>query len=110
MGGGEWNPQGPPHDPWVQDWAVVVGGGHAHAFQNTPHHACTPTHLARPVVVQVGERDLVLRADGAADDELVDVVELVPVLCREEGRGVKGEGRVHTRIEWPSSTLALEAQ
>mmetsp|Transcript_26833 Transcript_26833/g.45004 ORF Transcript_26833/g.45004 Transcript_26833/m.45004 type:complete len:337 (+) Transcript_26833:5589-6599(+) len=37
-------------------------------------------HLARPVVVQVRERHLVLGAEWRTDDELVDVVELVPVL------------------------------
>ena len=37
-------------------------------------------YLARPVIVQVGEGDLVLRPDRAPDDELVDVIELVPVL------------------------------
>ena len=36
--------------------------------------------LARPRRVQVRERDLVLGADGSAHDELVDVVELVPVV------------------------------
>ena len=35
---------------------------------------------ARPRRVQVGELDLVLRADLVADDDLVDVVELVPVV------------------------------
>mmetsp|Transcript_736 Transcript_736/g.1704 ORF Transcript_736/g.1704 Transcript_736/m.1704 type:complete len:700 (-) Transcript_736:62-2161(-) len=39
-------------------------------------------HLARAVVVQPGERHLVLGAQRRADDELVDVVELVPVLVR----------------------------
>lgn len=39
-----------------------------------------PAYLARPVVVQVREGDLVLRTDGAADDQLVDVVELIPIL------------------------------
>ena len=37
-------------------------------------------HGARPRRVQVGELDLVLRADLVADDDLVDVVELVPVV------------------------------
>lgn len=37
-------------------------------------------HAPRAVVVEVGERDLVLRAQLVADDEFVDVVELVPVL------------------------------
>jgi transcription termination factor Rho len=37
-------------------------------------------HLPGPAVVEVGEGDLVLGADVLADDDLVDVVELVPVL------------------------------
>lgn len=35
---------------------------------------------ARPVVVEVWECDLVFGSDWVTDDELVDVVELVPVL------------------------------
>ena len=34
------------------------------------------------VVVQVGERDPVLGPDGLPDDDLVDVVELVPVVFK----------------------------
>jgi hypothetical protein len=37
-------------------------------------------HVARPRVVEVGEGKLVLGADGLPDDDLVDVVELVPVV------------------------------
>ena len=49
----------------------------------------------RQAVVEVGERDAVLRADGLPDYDFVDVVELVPVLITggeggEEGR--EGEG------------------
>jgi hypothetical protein len=34
-------------------------------------------------VVQIGERDAVLRADRLADDDLVDVVELIPILITD---------------------------
>ena len=37
-------------------------------------------HVARHAVVQVGERDLVLRAQRVSHDDLVHVVKLVPVL------------------------------
>ena len=39
----------------------------------------------RQVVVEVGERDPVLRPDGLTDDDLVDVVELVPVVVKSSG-------------------------
>jgi len=76
------------------------------------------THLTRPVVVQVGEGHLVLGADGAADDELVDVVELVPVLIARvhvPEHGLKlGAARdahvqalqAHTHIKVPVSDVA----
>ena len=44
------------------------------------------------VVIEVGERDPVLRPDGLTDDDLVDVVELVPVVV--QGGGVFNEGLV----------------
>jgi len=36
-------------------------------------------HLERDVVVEVRERNAVLGADRLANDDLVDVVELIPV-------------------------------
>mmetsp|Transcript_34164 Transcript_34164/g.96254 ORF Transcript_34164/g.96254 Transcript_34164/m.96254 type:complete len:297 (-) Transcript_34164:851-1741(-) len=39
-------------------------------------------HFAGTVVVQEGERDAALGANGVPDDDLVNVVELVPVLVR----------------------------
>jgi hypothetical protein len=39
-------------------------------------------YLSRPVVVQVGKSHFVLCSDRAADDELVDVIELIPVLWK----------------------------
>lgn len=35
--------------------------------------------MVRQVVVQVGECNFVLRPDGLSDDDLVDVIELIPV-------------------------------
>lgn len=35
--------------------------------------------MVRQVVVQVGEGDFVLRPDRLTDNDLVDVVELIPV-------------------------------
>jgi len=35
--------------------------------------------MVRQVVVQVGEGDFVLRPDRLSDDDLVDVIELIPV-------------------------------
>ncbi len=49
-------------------------------------------HELRQVVVQVGEGDAILRPDGLADDDLVDVVELVPVV-------VLGQGVLHQGLE-----------
>mmetsp|Transcript_3724 Transcript_3724/g.13066 ORF Transcript_3724/g.13066 Transcript_3724/m.13066 type:complete len:226 (+) Transcript_3724:6931-7608(+) len=54
---------------------VVLLDVHAHGLVKRPH-----SDLPWPVVVQVGEGHLVLSPDGLPDDELVDVVELVPVL------------------------------
>lgn len=36
-------------------------------------------NMMRQVVVQVGEGDFVLRSDGLTDDDLVYVIELIPV-------------------------------
>ena len=46
------------------------------------HRLVIPTeaHRARARVIQVGERDPVLCTYWSADDELVDVIELVPIL------------------------------
>ncbi len=49
-------------------------------------------HKLRQVVVQVGEGDAILRPDWLADDDLVDVVEFVPVV-------VLGEGVLHQGLE-----------
>ena len=40
-------------------------------------------HGTRQAVVEVGEGNAVLVADGRADDDLVDVVELIPVLIAD---------------------------
>ena len=45
--------------------------------------------LARPAVVQVGECDLVLSAHGVANENFVDVIELVPVLVLLVGIAVQ---------------------
>eukprot|EP00983_Pelagomonas_calceolata_P121600 1160813-Pelagomonas_calceolata.AAC.17 len=60
------------------------------------------THLAGPVVVQVGEGHLVLSTDGAADDELVDVVKLIPILIArvhvaEHGLKLGTAGNAHVQ-------------
>jgi hypothetical protein len=56
--------------------------------ENSPRQV----HKMGQVVVEVGERDPVLRPDGLTDDDLVDVVELVPVVV--QGGGVFNEGLV----------------
>lgn len=40
--------------------------------------------MVRQVIVQIGESNLVLGPDGLPDDDLVDVVELIPVFIPAE--------------------------
>ena len=46
---------------------------------------CSPgeMNMVRQVVVQVGESDLVLCPDWLPDNDLVDIIELIPVLIPE---------------------------
>lgn len=55
-------------------------------------------HLERQVVVEIGERDTILRSHWLPNDDLVDVVELVPVfiseiVCSYTGYHVNGKER-----------------
>jgi len=72
------------------------------------------THLARAVVVQVGEGHLVLCADGAADDELVDVVELIPVLVArvhvaEHGLELGTSGDAHVQALHSNTAMSTKS-
>mmetsp|Transcript_8730 Transcript_8730/g.18588 ORF Transcript_8730/g.18588 Transcript_8730/m.18588 type:complete len:335 (-) Transcript_8730:298-1302(-) len=86
------------------DEGVVVVGGQVGVLRLDVHRhgvvVLAQPHLAGAVVVQVREGHLVLCADGAADDELVDVVELIPVLVAgvhvpEQGLELGPSGDAH---------------
>ena len=60
--------------------------------------------LARAGVVEEGEGDLILGADLGTDDDLVDVVELVPILVVLQNGNGNGNGN-RTESEWKHKSM-----
>ena len=62
-------------------------------------------HIQREAIVQVGEGNAVLRPDWLPNDDLVDVIELIPILFTVCGGVEEWNGN---RLEWNVNVVGIE--